>query len=91
MMLREDATACAPGRSDRLGQGAFRRPCRMRVERRIVSVERRAVGADDLAIVTHVEEDMRMIERRRGAHAHELARADLDHRDTRIIVKMWNN
>src|SRR5690348_16046847 len=60
------------------GQGAFGRTRRMRIERRVELVERRAIGADDLAVVAHVEEDVRMIERRRRAHAHELLGADLD-------------
>jgi hypothetical protein len=34
---------------------------------------------------------MRMIERRLGADAHELARADFDHRDTWIVVEVRNN
>ena len=67
MTVREGATACAPGRSGRLGQRAVRRPRRVRIERRIVAVERRAIGADDLVVVAHVEEDVRMIERRLGA------------------------
>src|SRR5438105_1548910 len=63
----------------------------MRVERRIVPVQRRAVRADDFPVAAHVEKDMGMIERRLGADAHELARADLDHCDARVIVKVRND
>jgi hypothetical protein len=31
---------------------------------------------------------MRMVERRIGAHAHELLRADLDYRDAGVVVKV---
>src|SRR5215203_6930152 len=90
-MLREEATARSTDRSGRFGQGAGLWPCRMRVERRIVPVERRAIWADDLFVVAHVEEDVGMIERRPGADAHEFARADLDHRDAGVIVEVRNN
>ena len=51
----------------------------------------RAIGADDLARVAHVEVDMRMIEGRQFADAHELPRSDLDHRNAGSIVKVRNN
>jgi hypothetical protein len=34
---------------------------------------------------------MRMIVRRRGAHAHEFFGADLDHRHARIVVEMGDD
>src|SRR5438128_1819745 len=91
MTLREAATARAPVRSDRFGQGAGLWPCGMRIERRIVPVQGRAVRADDFAVAAHVEKDVGMIERGSGADAHELACADLDHRDARVIVKVRND
>src|SRR5204862_5923265 len=54
-------------------------------------IERRAVGADDLVIVAHVEEHVRMIERRARADAHELRRSDLDDGNSRIILEMRND
>src|SRR6185312_2486602 len=62
-------------------QRALGRPCRMRVERGIEPEQRRAIGTDDFDRVAHVEEDVRMIERRHGADAHELLGADLDDRN----------
>ena len=49
-----------------------------RAELFIVAVERRAVGADHLTIVAHVEEDVGMIEGRTCSDAHELANANAD-------------
>src|SRR6185312_3172844 len=40
-------------------------------ELRIVAIERGAIGTDLLIVVAHVDIDMRMIEGRIGAHAHE--------------------
>src|SRR4051812_12347929 len=88
--LREEATGVRP-RSGGFGQGAGLGPCRMGIERRIVTVKRRAIGTDDLAIVTHVEEDMRVVERRLGADAHEFARADLDHGNAGLVMEMRND
>jgi len=56
-----------------------------------VAKQRRAIGADDLAGVSHVEEHMWVIEGRQFADTHEFPRADLDHRDTRRIVKVRND
>ena len=64
----------------RFRQRAGFRPRRVGVERRIVPVERRAIRADDFPVVAHVEEHVRMVERRPRADAHEFARADFDHR-----------
>ena len=55
------------------------------------AIERRAIRADDLVVVAEVEEHVRMVERRVGAHAHELLRSDLDHRDTGIVMEVWDN
>ena len=67
------------------GRAAFGR------KRRIVTIKGRAVGAHIVGILAHVAEHVRMIERRRGAHAHEFLGADLDYRNARIVVKMRND
>src|SRR5258708_8311717 len=87
--LRDDATALL--RSGGFGQGAGFRPRRMRIQGRIVPIERRAIRADDLLVAAHIEEHMRMVERRLGADAHEFARANLDHRRARVVVEMGND
>ena len=60
----------------------------MRIELRIEAKQRRAIGANDLVVVAHVAEDVRMIKRRRRPHAHEFTRADLDHRYAGIVVEV---
>src|SRR5271154_4441805 len=83
MTIREDATTPAPGRrlNERVGQGAFRRPCGLGSKLWVVTVERRAIGANVFSVIAHVAIDMRMIERRQRADAHEFPGADLDDRD----------
>ena len=61
---------------------------RMRIERRIVTVESRAIAADDLVLVAHVAEDARVAEGRAGAGAHEFLGADFDHGNAWIVVKV---
>jgi hypothetical protein len=56
-----------------------------------VAIQRRAVGADDLVVVTEVEKNVRVIERRIGAYAHEFLRSDLDDRNPGVIVKVRND
>ena len=63
----------------------------MRIERGVEPVQGRAIGADDFVVGAHVEEDVRMVERRLGADAHEFLGADLDHRHARIVVKMGDD
>jgi hypothetical protein len=48
----------------------------------------RAIGTDRILIIAHVDEDMRMIERRQGTDAHEFLGANAHLRDTRLIVEM---
>src|SRR5690606_5123859 len=55
---------------------AFRRNRGAGWQRRVEPVKRRAIGADDLVLVAHVEEDVRVIERWPGADAHEFMGAD---------------
>src|ERR1700733_2870747 len=86
-MVREAATTRS---GDLVLQYAFRRPGFPGFKVGGVTIKRRAIGADDLVVIAEIEEHMRMIERRIGAHAHELLRADLDDRNAGIIVKMGN-
>ena len=89
--LREDATARAPGGSGRSRSGHTPPAAPRADERGIVTVERRAIRADDLVVAAHVEEHMGMVERRRRADAHEFARPDLDHRHAGVVVEMGND
>src|SRR5438067_2435761 len=91
MTLRAEAILATGSGGGTLRQRAFRRECRMRIKRWVVAVKCRAVRADDLVGVAHVEEHVRVIERRLLANAHELARADLDHRGAGCIVKVRND
>ena len=58
------------------------------VQARIETVERRAIGADALVACAEIDIDMRVVEGRLGADAHEFLHADLDQRDAGIVVKM---
>jgi hypothetical protein len=53
-----------------------------------MNIMRRAIGADGVICVAHVDENMRMIERGEGAHAHEFLGADPDTWDAGLIVEM---
>src|ERR1700694_304897 len=55
------------------------------------TIKGRAIGADDLVVVSEVEKNMGMIERRIGAYAHELLRSDLNDRNAGIVVKVRND
>ena len=63
----------------------------MGIEIGVVPIERRAVRADDFMLVTHVEENMGMVERWLCPDAHELVRADFNDGNAEIVVKMGNN
>lgn len=63
----------------------------MRSETRIVTIERRAIGADDLVLIAHVEEHVGVVERRPCPHAHEFARTDLDDRDAGVVLEVRND
>src|SRR3954447_7867974 len=81
--------SCSGGLGDL--PGAFLWPRLVSVQRPIVTIERRAIGTDELGVIAHVAEDMRMIERRRRADAHEFLRADLDHGCADIIMEVRND
>lgn len=49
------------------------------LQRGIVAIKGRAIGAHLLAFIAHVQINMRMIVRRVSTHAHEFSDADLDH------------
>lgn len=70
--------------------GAFR----VRVSRSkplIVPIKRRAIGAQNLIIASHIEVDMRMIERGPCAHALQFFDADGDFFSTCVIGEVRNN
>jgi hypothetical protein len=70
---------------------ALFRPRRVRRQLRFVAVKRRAVGADIFAVLPHVAENVRMVERWCRAHAHECLGANFDDRDAGIVVKVGND
>ena len=53
-----------------------------------IDEQRRAIGADALVRRAHVDVNMRMIEGRQRADAHEFLRADAHRRDAGLIVEM---
>src|SRR6185312_4815457 len=61
-----------------------------RLQRRRIAIERRTVGADLFVVVAHVEEYVRVIERRVGTDAHEFLDADVDSRVACIVLEMGN-
>src|ERR1700736_2666748 len=85
MTVREEPTAdfsasSKASGSDLCRQRAVRRARGMGIEGGVVAEQCRAIGADDLGGVAHVEEHVRMVHWRQFPHAHELLRADLDDR-----------
>src|SRR6202034_841477 len=78
-IVRDAATRGRSG--DLVFQHAFRRSRFAGGEVGGITIQRRAIRADDLVVVAEIEEDMGVIERRIGADAHELLRSDLDHRN----------
>src|SRR6185369_2365754 len=58
---------------------------------RVVSEKRRAIGADDLRLMPHVEIDVGMVEGWRGPHALELLDADPDPVDAFVVHEMRND
>ncbi len=60
----------------------------MAVQGRVVDVERRAIGADGFRALAHVDENVRMVEGRQGADAHEAMRADFHARQAGLIVEV---
>jgi hypothetical protein len=91
MTVREDRPAIA-NRSDWFAfQRAFRRPRFIGLKRRIVAVKRRTIRANVFIVVAHVAKDVRMIEWRHGADAHEFFSADLYLGNANIIMEVWND
>src|SRR6476469_1027935 len=86
MMVRERATRRVPCATSGRGRhpGAFRRDRLVGVEFRVEAIEGRAIRANELVVLAHVAEHVWMIERGPRADAHELFRADLDHRHAGI-------
>jgi hypothetical protein len=82
-----DVAAVVPVRRSS-GKQAIARLALTGAEIGFVAVVRRTIGADDLALLTHIKKDMGMIMRRQGADAHEFLAADGDLFDTVGIVKM---
>lgn len=58
--------------------------------RRVITIERRAVGADLFIVIAHIDEDMRMIERHGCARAHEFLDADFDHAMSAVVLEVGN-
>lgn len=58
------------------------------MQRRIKDIMRGAIRADGFVRITHVNEDMGMIEGRQRADAHEFLCADAHAGDAWLIVKM---
>src|SRR5580704_6155010 len=84
-MVRDVATTL---RSGDVLQHAFGGASLAGAEVRGEPEQRRAIRADDLAVVAEIEKNMGVIERRIGAHAHEFLRADLDDRNSGIVVEV---
>lgn len=58
------------------------------MQRAIEDIERRAIGADLLSVVAHVQKNVRMVKWRVRAHAHELFHADFDAVVARAVLEM---
>lgn len=84
------STSCDASRRGRVSQCAFRGPRLEEVEFGVVTIEGRAVGADDFLLAPHIQEDVRMVEGRQCADAHEALGADLDDGDAQIVMEMGN-
>lgn len=77
-------------RSSRVGDETALRVALCFAEPRIMHEKRRAIWAEDLAVLTHVEINMRMVERRARSHAVELFDADKYALCACIVGKMGN-
>jgi hypothetical protein len=73
---------------DDIMEFTLRRTRLVRPQRRIVPIERRAVGAHILDVLAHVAKDMRVVLRWQRTHAHEFLRADLDDLNAKVVMKM---
>ena len=78
-------------RSANVVKFAFRWACLARRQRRVVAIERRAIGAHILNVLAHVAEDMRMVLWRQRTYAHEFLGADHDDRNAGLVMEMRND
>src|SRR5690348_6947030 len=62
----------------------------IRLQRRIVAIERRAVGAYLIVLVAKIDEDVGMIIGNRSASAHEFLHADFDDAMSAVVLEMGN-
>src|SRR5689334_5444733 len=69
----------------RIGEQAVRRIGFRRPEPRIEAEPRPAIGAENRVLLAHVDVDVRVIVRRRNAHAVEFPHADSDLRDRAVV------
>jgi hypothetical protein len=60
------------------------------VQKSLINEKGRAIGTNDLILIAHVDEDVRMIERRQFAYTRELLSANPYPRNTWSIVKIGN-
>ena len=88
MIVREAATGLS---GDLVDQDTFRRAGLAGLQIGGITIERRAVGADDLVVVAEIEKNMGMVERRIGADAHELLRTDLNNGNAGIVMEVRND
>src|ERR1700731_3470889 len=68
-------------------ESAFRRFAAS-IETCVINIMRRAIGTDRVVAVAHVDENMRMVEGRQCADAHEFLGADPHVRNARLVVEM---
>src|SRR5262249_54166929 len=75
----------------RLWQRALRRGGPVRIKLGVEAVERRAVRADDLFVLTHIKKDVGMIIGRRRTNTHEFRSADLYDRHAGVVLEVGDN
>ena len=85
------ATGAGSGRCGGGGPDAVGRVGLGGGKRRVVDIERRAIGTHDLAVAAHVQIDMRVIERRLGANALKFLRADLYAFETGVVLEVGDD
>jgi hypothetical protein len=58
------------------------------MEARVINIMGRAIGADRVVVVAHVDENMRMVERGQCADAHEFLDANPHLRNAWLVMEM---